>query len=328
MLKTEIAEVQNNGKMFEIAQKSAYNLKMNTEETEVAQLCDAWVREVAEKGDPEKEIAAFIKRTIQERIYNAPDELLDMLFNRGTVGEFDDLEVTVEPKNTLVAYEAAKGGTVYRSWIDWKVLHPTWKNRQCESDLSYVDMRKNGFKSIAILTNFAEESLKNSLFYDVFGMIDAAITGGDQLIMELSPLPTLTSMEELSLYLNDRDPAASVIVTLSRYAQAIRRMPGFAQYMSDGMKDDFNRYGIAKFFDGIPVAAISGAKKLANGGLLIPDKKIFGIAGKVGTLDMKGQIRVYENMDDQSETLKIAVKDFTYGFAITHIDNVAKIVLA
>ena len=328
MLRTEIAELQDNGKMFEIAQKSTYNLKMSTEETEAAALCDAWVKEVAEKGDPSHEIAAFVKRTVNEEIYDAPDELLDLLSTRGSIGEFDDFEVMGTPKNTLVAYEAAKGGTVNRSWIDFGAIAPIYRNRQVEMDLSYVDTRKNGFKSVAQLTTYATEALQNALFYDVFTMIDNAIVGGDQLITESSTVPTMTSMDLLSLYLTDRDPTGSVVVCLTKYAAAIRRMPGFAEYMSDAMKTDFNRYGLAKFYDGVQVASISGAKKLGSGQLLIPDKKIFGVAGKVGTLDMKGEVHVYEDMNNQDEVIHISVKDFTYGFAITDIDKVAKIVLA
>lgn len=327
MLKTEIAEVMNN-KMYDIAEKVSYNQNLLTEEKEVTELCDAWVKEVSEKGDPDKEIAAFIKRTINEEVYNAPDELLDMIFERGSVGEFDDYEVVGTPKNTLVAHEAAKGGNVDRSYIDFSVLKPTWKNRQVETDLSYVDMRRNGFKSVALLTTYATEALKNAMFYDIFTMVDAAITGGEQAIAESTAMPTQTSMDKLSLYLNDRNPQAGVAVTLSKYAQAIMRMDGYEAYLSDAMKDEFNRYGIARFYDGIKIASISGAKRQGNGNLLIPDKKIFGIAGTIGNLDMKGEVRVYEDMDNQNEVLKIKVADFTYGFCITNIDNVCKITMA
>lgn len=327
MLKTEIAEVMNN-RMYDIAEKVSYNQNLSTEEKEVTELCDAWVKEVSEKGDPDKEIAAFIKRTINEEVYNAPDELLDMIFERGSVGEFDDYEVVVTPKNTLVAHEAAKGGNVDRSYIDFSVLNPTWKNRQVETDLSYVDMRRNGFKSVALLTTYATEALKNAMFYDIFTMVDAAITGGEQAIAESTAMPTQTSMDQLSLYLNDRNPQAGVAVTLSKYAQAIMRMDGYEAYLSDAMKDEFNRYGIARFYDGIKIASISGAKRQGNGNLLIPDKKIFGIAGTIGNLDMKGEVRVYEDMDNQNEVLKIKVADFTYGFCITNIDNICKITMA
>ena len=328
MLKVEVAELmEQEGKVFEIAQKTTYNLNLTNEEKEISAICDAWVKEVAEKGDANKEIAAFVKRTIQDEIYNAPDELLDLMFDRGAVGEFDDYDVTKTPKNTLQAHEAAKGGTVDRSWIDFSQLKPTWKNRQVETDLSYVEMRKQGFKSIATLTNYAVEALRNAQFYDIFNMIDSAIVGGEQLIAETGTAPTQASMDKLALYLNDRDPNA-VAVTLTKYAQAIGRMNGQAQYMSEAMKNDFNRYGLVKFFDGINVAGLSSAKKITNGNLLIPDKRIYGIAGKVGTLDQKGEIHVYEDLDNSNEKLKLKIADFTYGFCITDISKVAKMTIA
>lgn len=175
-------------------------------------------------------------RTVTDELYNAPDELLDQIFVRGTVGEFDDTEGHKDPKNTLVAHEAAKGGTVDRSYIDISVLKPTWRNRQIETDLSYVDMRRNGFKSVATLTTFMKEACQNALFYDALSLADEAVTGGEQVIAVDSKTPTLEAMDKMSLYLNDRG-SDNVIIALSKYAQAIRRMPNFAQYMSNDMKE-------------------------------------------------------------------------------------------
>lgn len=155
---------------------------------------------------------------------------------RGTVGEFDDTEGHKDPKNTLVAHEAAKGGTVDRSYIDISVLKPTWRNRQIETDLSYVDMRRNGFKSVATLTTFMKEACQNALFYDALSLADEAVTGGEQVIAVDGQTPTLEAMDKMSLYLNDRG-SDNVIIALSKYAQAIRRMPNFAQYMSNDMKE-------------------------------------------------------------------------------------------
>lgn len=329
MLRTEIAELMNkDGKMYEVAQKTEYNLKLTSEEKEISEVCDAWAKEIGEKGmDNDHEIAAYIKRTVQEEIYNTPDELLDQMFNRGTVGEFDDVEYAKDPKNTIVSFEAAKGGNVDSSFIDISALTPTWKNRQVETNLSYVDLRKNGFKSIATLTAFGVESLKNAMFHDIFSAVDTAITGGEQLISVTGAAPTQTAMDALSLYLNDRD-TNSVAVGLTKYAQQIARMTNYYQYMSDAMKDEFNRYGLVNFFDGIKIAGISSAKKQGDGTLLIPDKRIFGIASKIGNIDMKGDLHVYETMDNNSESVKIKIADFTYGYAITNIDKVAKIVFS
>lgn len=327
-IRTEIDELmKKDGVLFDVAEKVEYKRELNAEEKEIAEISDAWAREIGKTGkDPECTIAEFINRTVNEEIYNAPDELLDQIFERGSVGEFDDYEGHKAPKNTLIAHEAAKGGTVDRSYIDISVLKPTWKNRQVESDISYVDLRKNGFKSIATLTTFMKEACQNALFYDALSMADAAVTGGDQLITVDGSTPTLEAMDALSLYLNDRG-SDNVIITLNKYAQAIRRMPNFAQYMSTDMKNEFNRYGLAKTYDGIGIAGISGAKKTGLGNLLLPDKRIYGVADKIGNLDMKGEIHTYQDMNNQGEKVHIMLKDFTYGIMLTNIENFAKVTL-
>lgn len=327
-IRTEIAELmEKNGVLFDVAEKVEYRRELNAEEKEIAEISDAWAREIGKTGkDPDCTIAEFINRTVNEELYNAPDELLDQIFERGSVGEFDDVEGGKTLKNTLIAHEAAKGGTVDRSWIDFTNVKPTWKNRQVETDLSYVDLRKNGFKSIATLTTYMKEACQNYLYFDALSMADEAVTGGEQLITVAGTTPTIEAMDALSLYLNDRADD-NVIITLNKYAQAIRRMPNFAQYLSNDMKNDFNRYGLMKNYDGINIAGISGAKKMGDGSMLLPDKRIYGVAGKLGNLDMKGEIHTYQDMNNQSEKIHLMLKDFTYGFMLTNIENFAKITL-
>lgn len=328
MLKNEIAELMSTpGVLFEVAEKVDYKVPLEPEEKEMAEISDAWAKGIGETGnDPDHEIAAFVKKTVNEEVYNAPDELLDRIFNRDSIGEFDDTEASKEPKNTLVAYEAAKGGTVDRSWIDTSLIQPIWKNRQVETDLSYIDLRRNGFKSISKISVFMKEACQNALFYDALSLAEKAVTGGEQVITANGNSPSLSAMDLLSLYLNDRSDN-SVIITLNKYAQAIRRMPGFDTYMSNEMKNDFNRYGLAKGYDSIGIAGISGARKQGNGNLLLPDKRIYGIAGKIGALNMKGDVRVFEDMNNQTESVHLSLKDFTYGFTLSKIENFAKIEL-
>lgn len=326
---SEIKDIMSKeGVLFDVAEKVEYKRQLNAEEKEIAEISDQWAKEIGKTAkDPECTIAEFINRTVNEEIYNAPDELLDQIFDRGSIGEFDDVEGHKDPKNTLVAHEAAKGGTVDRSYIDISVLKPTWKNRQVETDLSYVDLRRNGFKSIATLATFMKEACQNALFFDALSMADNAVTGGEQVITVSGATPTLEAMDKMSLYLNDRG-SDNVIITLNKYAQAIRRMSNFSQYMSDAMKDDFNRYGLVKTYDGIAIAGISGAKKTGTGSLLLPEKRIYGISDKIGNLDMKGEIHTYQDMNNQSEKVHIMLKDFTYGFMLTNIENFAKITLS
>ncbi len=326
---SEIKDIMSKeGVLFDVAEKVEYKRQLNAEEKEIAEISDQWAKEIGKTAkDPECTIAEFINRTVNEEVYNAPDELLDQIFDRGSIGEFDDVEGHKDPKNTLVAHEAAKGGTVDRSYIDISVLKPTWKNRQVETDLSYVDLRRNGFKSIATLATFMKEACQNALFFDALSMADNAVTGGEQVITVSGATPTLEAMDKISLYLNDRG-SDNVIITLNKYAQAIRRMSNFSQYMSDAMKDDFNRYGLVKTYDGIAIAGISGAKKTGTGSLLLPEKRIYGISNKIGNLDMKGEIHTYQDMNNQSEKVHIMLKDFTYGFMLTNIENFAKITLS
>ena len=104
-------------------------------------------------------------------------------------------------------------------------------------------------------------------------------------------------------------------------------MYGRSQYMSNAMKDEFNRYGLVNFIDGVRIASISGAKKTGKGQLMLPDLRIFGVAGKIGALDMKGELHTYEDMDNSNEKVIIRVKDFTYYVGITNIENCNKMVL-
>lgn len=327
-LNTEIAELMDKtGTMFEVAEKVEYKQSLTSEEKDIYEVANAWAKSIGEKGyDDNREIAAFVNKTVTEEIYNAPDELLDTMFDRGTIGEFDDVEYTKTPKNTLEAIEAAKGGTVDRSWIDFTAVKPITKNRQVETDISYADLRKNGFKSVATLATYAKEALQNALFYDVFSMIDTAIVGGEQLITAGGKVPTQTATDALTLYLLDRSPDA-VAVCLSKYAQALYRMSGYEKYLSNAQKDEFNRYGLVKFLDGVRIASISGARKTGKGQLLLPTNRIFGVAGKIGGLDMKGELHTYEDFDNSNEKVIIRVKDFTYSVGITNIDNCCKMVL-
>ena len=41
--------------------------------------------------------------------------------------------------------------------------------------------------------------------------------------------------------------------------------------MSSTMKDDYNRYGLVKEYGGMLISGFSGARKAADGELLVPD---------------------------------------------------------
>lgn len=274
MTQHEIAELMNTVSIPELAAKtidSKLALTMTDDEKQIAQNLDKWARKVGETGhDPDHEIAAFITRTVNDEFYDAPDELLDSLFDRGTIGEFDDYEAIIQPvRNTLVAYDAAKGGNVPRSFLDFTGLKPRYFNKQVETQIRYDELRRNGWKSVALLTEYAMNALRNSMFAEIFGMVDAGITSGaENYINETATMPTQATMDALALYVNDRADGAGVIVALSKYIQAASKLNGF---VSSDMINEVHRTGRLGVYDGIDMHPISSAKRMGDGSLLIPD---------------------------------------------------------
>ena len=171
-----------------------------------------------------------------------------------------------------MAYEAGKGGNVPRSYLNFEVIKPKTVNLQVESDISYRDIRKAAWKTVATLTTYMSEAAKNKMFYYILNAVDEAIPGGEQVITSQGSEPTMQDMDALTLYLNEYANGENPFtVSLLKYCAKMRRMTGYAQYLSDAAKDEFNRYGLVKTYDGVAITGISSAKKLGDGSLLIPD---------------------------------------------------------
>ncbi|MCK9160974.1 MAG: hypothetical protein M0P00_10935 [Bacteroidaceae bacterium] len=327
IMNVEIAEAIKNVDLFEMAAKTQNCPKALTEdEKAVAEHLDGYFRKIGETGhDPDHEIAAFINKAVNTEIHDTPDELLDRLFDRGTIGEFDDFNLILDPKNTLVAYEAAKGGVVPKSWLDIPAVTPTTINYSITTDLSFADLRKSGWKNIARVTDYSGKALKNKMFSKLFDVIDSGLSSGDNVIAEATAAPTATSAGKLASYINDM--GGGVIVGLSKYIVAISQLTG---YVSESMMNELYRTGMLGKYLGCDLYPISSQKKLGDGTNQIKDKKLFGIAGKIGVLDMKGDVHTYQESDVHNDKINIYVKDFSFSYAFnkTSLDNVAKVTMA
>lgn len=329
MTNTELAEVVRSTNMYELASKTVHNIILDENEKEVAARLDEHFRNVGKTGkDTDKEIAAFIQRVIEEEFYNTPDDIIDMMFDRNNIGEFDSGEIAVTGKNGLVAHEAAKGGSVERSFLDISVVTPKWVNLQVDTEISYQDLARNGWKTVARITEYAIKALESKRFAQILDTLDNGIASGAPNYITGSTTVTQAAADELALYVNDRAEIGNgLIIGKSAYIQQMSKLSGFA---SDAMKDEVHRNGFLGEYDGIPMRPVSAAKTLADGTLLIPDKRVFGIAGKIGALDQKGEVHVYQDENHSKEVVNIWIKDFTYGIALykDSLENVAKIVLS
>lgn len=330
-VKSEVAELMNkSGRVYEVAEKVVGKCNLTSEDREISEVIDAWAKQIGQTGNDEgHEISQLILKTITDPVYDKPDDIISMMFDRDSIGEFDDYEIEKTPKNTLMAFDAVKGGNVNKSYVDGSILKPTWKMAQVETELTYGQLRRNGFKSIAQMAVFAKESMDNKKIKDAFTALDAAITGGDQVIAVTGGVSALTpaNMDSLALYIMDMIDAGDTAFAfaLNKYAQQMAKLQGANSYMSDNMKDAYNRYGLAKEYNGLLIGGFSGQKKAADGELLVPDKRIFGVAGKIGIICDRGELRVYQDMDNNKEKVSLKFTGYEYGIKVTRSDKVAKI---
>lgn len=329
LMKPEVAEkinesMQEERFMGRWAKKVKANAQLNEEETAVAQVIDTWAKEIGRGERPVQELSAYIRKVVEPEVYNAPDELLDVLFNRGTIGEFDEFGVYEDAVNTLVAYEAVKnGGNVDKSYLDYRMLKPTWKHLQIETEVRMDKLRKGGYKTIAEMQVYAEEAFKNAMFYHVFAVLDGAIT---KPIVSVNPV-TQSAMDELTGYILDRGEN-TMVVGLSSLIRPLYRHSAVTDIMSNEMKNELNTYGMIKQYNGVDLMPLSPARKLANGQTLLPQDKVFGIADKVGDIEMRGEMRVLSKEDINREVIELKYTGFEFGMVIKNIDKVTKLVIS
>jgi len=332
-IRTEIAEIMESpSRVYSIAERAvASRFNMNAfskEERETAEVIDAWASEIGKQGDDKgRLIAAFVKRTIEEPIDNKADELIELMLEEDAIGEFDAYVVEKAPENTLIAYDAAKAGNVDKSYIDGTAVTPTWKHAQVETEIPFSKLRSGGFKSIANLSVYAAEALKNHKIMSVFTTLDAAVTGGEQVFAVTGADPTAEALDKLALWCIDNADEGDTpfMFALNKYAQKIAKMAGYASFMSEDMKNDYNRYGLVNMYQGCLIGGYSGAKKTGNGELIVPDKRIFGVSGKIGVIADRGELRIYEYPDYDREAMQFKFTGYEYGIAITNPEKVAKI---
>ena len=327
MLNIEVAELmETEGKLMEFSQKVKHNIALNAEEKEIASVVDAWAKEIGSGKKDAYELAQYITKVVEPEVYNAPDEILDALFERGSIGEFDNEQIVTNAKNTLNAIESAKNGNVDKSYIDYTALAPTWKHFQIETEVSMEKLRKGGYKTVAELIAFSEESFKNKMFYTVFTAIDTAITAPSTQGFTSASAVTVLAADDCAGYLLDRGDSP-VLIGLSTLIRPMYKMTGYSTYQSEMMRDELNKYGIIGMYSGVKLVPISAAKKLADGTALLPANRLIGIASKIGILDFKGAMRTLQTPDNNREVINLKMTGFEFGYAFNTIDKACKIAI-
>lgn len=326
------AKMKENGFLTEWAERVTYNMSLTNDQKECSEALDEWARKIGQRGtDKDNELAELVRKTITNDVVNAPDELISMMFDEDTIGEFDDVNGIIEPKNTIKAYEAVPGGNVDASYIDFANIAPQWTNLQAETFIKYSALRRGGYKTVASVLNYIREALAQKRWSVILNRAAATVTSGSaNYIAEATAAPTEASADALAVYLMDVVDAGETPVMLmqNKYALAMSKLAAASTMASDEAKELWRRYGTIGMYGGAEMRGFSGVKKLSDGNLVIPDKTILGIAGKIGSAITRGETHVYETMDNNSEHVHLKVGGFAFGTMISKPENIAKIVIA
>ena len=111
MLRTEIAELMNKDNvMYDVAQKTEYNLNLTAEEKEIAQVCDAWAKEIGENA---YSITIYISESCILKaaraflVFKALEELGDVIKSSPEVQDIEDEKFDFDFSVILLTKEKA-----------------------------------------------------------------------------------------------------------------------------------------------------------------------------------------------------------------------------
>lgn len=324
--------VQEKGKMIEwaeavVASKKDKTIELSEEQIVISEAVNKFAVEIANSGVANTELSAYLKRVVEEEIYNEPSELLDRMFTTGSIGEFDDYTSVGTWKNNLLAHESSiRGGSVDKSYVDFNRSAMITKQLQIDTEIKYDDLRRDGALTIAQLTLYAIEALQNKKFQAIFSHINGLLLAGDNVFDATGGL-TVQLMDDFAGYVTDQSSTGDTLITgLSTDLRGIKNMPGYTEFLSNEMKSALNMgTGILNVYNSVPLAQISAGKKLKDGSTLIPKKTIFGFSDKIGQCDMRGELKVYQDTNNKKEVIELKFTGYDFIFAIDHLDKIAKI---
>lgn len=324
----ELASAIKEKNIIELSERAKLNT-LQADDKEAVEIIDNFAREIGNSGKSSENtflVSELIKKTVEPLLFQPDSSILNTVFDMGSVGEFDEARYTGLPKNTIKVYDSVRGGNVPKSYVDPGLFEPVKVGLQAETELNYSDLRRNGWKSIARMTELTRESFEQEMFYRLFAGVDSALDAvtGDQNIDGGSAL-TLTNADILARYLRDMSEGNPFMVGLSKYIDPIARMDGYETYLSSELKNELNRVGRIAMFDGVTLSSIPTAKKTAKGQPLLPDKRIFGIAGKIGEANMRGELRMYETPDNNAEKVYLKFTGYEFEYVIYYVDKIARI---
>lgn len=330
----ELSEVMNEkGKMINWAKNVVNKKQLSEEEVAISEAVNKFAEDIANTGATDRALSEYLIRIVEEEVYNEPSELLDIMFNQGEIGEFDDYLSVGTYKNNLMAYESSiRGGSVDKSYVDFKKSEMKNIALQIETEIRYDDLRRNGALTIAQLTLYAVESMQNKKFKAIFEYINSLLTSSDPNVFDATGGLTVQAMDDFAGYVEDYTTGvndSSLIVGLTSTLRGVKNMANYDKYLSDNMKEELNMgSNILNYYGGVKLASIKTGKKLADGSPLLPEKTMYGFSGKIGKCDTRGELRVLQTPNNGKEVLGIKFTGYEFVFSVDYKEKISKLTIA
>jgi hypothetical protein len=316
------------GRIFEWSEKVTKNAILTDEDKAISEAIDIWAKKIGNGEIPAYELSQYLVKTVSPNVYNAPSEILDLMFEQDSIGEFDNVGIFTDPINRLNAQEtAARTGNADKSYIDFTRGTKKEVHLQIDTEIKMSDLRQNGYKSIALLTQYATEALNNKKFYSIFNNIDSLITNGATNYFTVTGALTVQAMDDFAGYILDQSNSNPLMVGLTTDLRGIKNMSGYDKFLSDGMKGALNMGSILQDYAGVGIAQVNAGKKLADGTNLLPTKKLFGMSDKIGQMYMRGELRVLQTPDNNKEKIDLKFTGFEFLYGITQPEKISKMVI-
>ncbi|WP_195966741.1 hypothetical protein [Clostridium sp. 1001283B150210_160208_E6] len=324
-----VADMFKNGEALQWAKNVFTNAELSEDEKAFSETVDDMVNKAWKYGNTQakESIAEVVVKIIEPEIFTAPNEILEQMFDVNSYGEFDLLKVKKSYKNTLVAVESAnRTGNVDKSYIDFTVGTVMEKHLQIETEIPMSNLRRNGALGVATLAIFALQEFEAKRFAVLMNYLDSLLVGGDN-VKTYTGAMTKEAVDAFTGYLGDYnfDGGLPQAVGLSTTMRELSRVSGIENYYSEAMKDKLNQVSMLEVYNGVQLDSIKAGKKMGNGETLLPKDVVIGVAGKIGEMYTKGEMRSLVTNDNNNETISLKFTGVEFGVCIDKIEKIAKL---
>lgn len=312
----EVHEMMNKGEALAWARKAVARQELSEKEEAFGKRIAEQVENAYKYGSPTHHIAEMIIEIIEPEVFDVPMELLGMIFDEGTIGEFDEVKYESKWINGLVAREAAiRTGSVDKSYLGLMDATKEITNLEISTEFPMSELRKPNGLGVAELSLFAIESFNNAKYRFLLNFVENKVVPADN---KFHGVINSEATEDFlgCLYDNNDSTTYSQVVGLSNQIRALSKSVKDGVMFSENMKDVLNNDAKLQVLDNSVLVPIKAGRKDGLGQTLIPDKKLYGFSGKVGKQFTRGALRTYIDANNSNETFTVQFKGVEFGVAV------------